>query len=306
MSRLLLASTLVVSTALGSVACSSSTQRGPEVASASDQTSYAAAWPDHVDGLTRQLNDQENEARAIVASWEKLPAETGNTKDIDTRALFDKAESAGKSRGYVAERRDMNGVRAFYGEEKDEIARRVAGTVEYAAKEKGCENKELGGSAVYGVKEAIDKRIEHRLRASNEGQALLEEERHKVDKAVADKLEKQLDDVASASYLVHVGIVDARAELKERYEEASRVRSTLDDAITSDNEKLADPKRAEASKKVIKARVAELGKQRAALDAVVDKARQNLAQAEARAKEIEKEYDDKWRALRGRLVAPKS
>lgn len=306
MPRILFATALVVSSAFGAVACSSSAQRGPEVASASDQTSYAEAWPDHVDGLVKQLNDQETEARAIVASWEKLPAETGNTKDIDTRALFEKAESAGKSRGYVSERRGMNGVRAFYNDEKDEISRRVAGTVEYAAKEKGCENKELGGSAAYGVKEAIDKRIEHRLRASNEGQTLLEEERYKVDKTVADKLEKQLDDVASASYLVHVGIVDARAELKDRYGEASRVRGTLDDAIKSDNEKLADPRRAEASKKVIKARVTELTKQRAALDGVIDKARQNLEQAEARAKEIEKEYDDKWRALRDRLVVPKS
>ena len=78
------------------------------------------------------------------------------------------------------------------------------------------------------------------------------------------------------------------------------------DGIKADNEKLADPKRAEASKKVIKARVADLTKQRGALDGVVDKARQNLDQAAARAKEIEKEYDEKWRALRDRLVTPKS
>jgi hypothetical protein len=287
--------------ALTSAACSSSTPKGPEVASAADQSSYAETYPSRIESLTKELDDQETEARAIIASWEKIPAETGNTKDLDVRTLFEKADAAGKSSGYASERRDMNRVKAFFADEKDEIGRRVAGTVDHAAQQKGCEAKELGGAAAYGVKEAIDKRIEHRLRGSNEAQVMLDEEGPRVDKAVEDKLEKQLDDVATASFLVHVGFADTRRELAERRGDASKVQSTLDDAIKAENERAADSKRPEASKKVVKARLADLQKQRAAMDGVVTKANQSLETAEKRGKALEKEYDEKFKALLERL-----
>lgn len=297
---------IVASLAVSTVACTSSTQKGPEVASAADQTSFAASYPDRLDDLTKDMDDQENEARTIIASWEKVPADTGNTKDLDVKSLFEKSDRAGRSDGYVSERRDLNRVKSFFAEEKDEINRRLAGTVDHAAQQKSCDGKEMAGAAIYGMKEAIDKRIEHRLRESNEAQIILEEEGPRVDKAVQDKLEKQLDDVATASFIVHVGMADTRRELTERRSDAGRVQSTLDDAIKAENEKANDPKRPDASKRVVKARLAELQKQRQAMDGVVQKANQSLQQAEQRGKTLEKEYDEKFKALLERLQKPKS
>lgn len=269
-----------------------SNNKAPQIAGAGEQVSYAARYPDQMDTLNKQLQSDEQDARTSMDSWDKMPAEVTGAQKLDVKGMVGKADHAGKSGGYVAERRKMNDVRAFYTEEKDEIGKKVAGSVEYAAQQKGCGDKELGGAAVYGVKEAIDKRIEHRLRDANEAQVELDDHRHETDKATADKLEKRLDEIATTSYLVHVDIVDTRNQLEERRGEAGKVKSTLDKAI----EKSRSSKRPDAAK-----RTAELEKQRAAIDALDEQAKQNLQGVDERIKKLQKDYDDKLAALKDKL-----
>lgn len=269
-----------------------SNNRAPQVAGSADQTSYAASYPDQIEALNKRLESDERDARTAMDSWERMPTEVSGAQKLDVKGMVGKADQAGKSGGYVGQRRKMNDVRAFYTEEKDEIGKKVAGTVEYAAQQKGCENKELGGAAVFGVKEAIDKRIEHRLHDANEAQVELDDHRHETDKATAEKLEKRLDEIATTSYLVHVDIVDARNELEERRGDASKVKSTLDKAI----EKGRSSKRPDAAK-----RTAELEKKRAAIDALDEQAKQSLQGVDERIQKLQKDYDDKLAALKDKL-----
>ena len=273
-------------------AASTSNAKDPQIAGAGEQVSYAERYPEQVDGLTKQLQSDEQEARASMDSWDKLPAEVSGAQKLDVKGMVGKADEAGKSGGYVSERRRMNDVRAFYTEEKDEIGKKVAGTVEYAAQQKGCENKELGGAAVFGVKDAIDKRIEHRLRGANEAQVELDEHRHETDKATADKLEKRLDEIATTSYLVHVDVVDTRNKLEASRGDAGKVKSTLDKAI----ERSRSSKRPDAAK-----RTAELEKKRAAIDALDEQAKTSLQGVDERIKTLQKDYDDKLAALKDKL-----
>lgn len=266
--------------------------KGPQVAGAGDQVSYAARYPDELDALNKQLQTSEQDARAAMDSWDKMPGEVSGAQKLDVRRMVDKADAAGKSAGYVGERRKMDDVRAFYTEEKDEIGKKVAGTVEYAAQQKGCENKDLGGAAVFGVKEAIDKRIEKRLRESNEAQVELEEHKSETDKATAERLEKRLDEIANTSYLVHVGVVDTRNKLEERRADAGKVKSTLDKAIERGKQG-----KGEGSAK----RVAELEKKRASIDALDEQAKSNLQGVDERIKTLQKDYDEKLKALKDKL-----
>lgn len=273
-------------------ASSSSNTKGPQIAGAGEQTSYAERYPDEVDVLTKQLQTDEQDARTAMDSWDKMPGEVSGAQKLDVKGMVGKADQAGQSAGYVGERRKMNDVKAFFVEEKDEINKKVAGSVEYAAQQKGCENKELGGAAVFGVREAVDKRIEHRLRDANEAQVELEEHRQDTDKATADKLEKRLDEVANTSYLVHVDIVDTRNALEERRGNAGKVKSTLDKAI----ERNRSSKGADAQK-----RTAELEKKRAAIDAIDAQAKTSLEGVDERIKKLQKDYDDKLAALKDKL-----
>lgn len=271
---------------------SSSNGKAPQIAGAGEQVSYAVRYPDQVDTLTKQLQSDEQDARRAMESWDKIPGEVAGAQKLDVKGMVAKADQAGKSGGYVGERRRMNDVRAFYAEEKDEIGKKVAGSVEYAAQQKGCENKELGGAAVYGVREAIDKRIEHRLRDANEAQVELDEHRHETDKATAERLEKRLDEIATTSYLVHVDIVDTRNQLEASRGETSKVKSTLDKAI----ERSRSSKRTDAAK-----RTAELEKKRASLDTLDEQAKASLEGVDERIKQLQKDYDEKLAALKDKL-----
>lgn len=278
--------------------CASSTSnaKSPQIAGAGEQTSYAERYPEEMDTLTKQLQSDEQDARTAMDSWDKMPGEVSGAQKLDVKGMVGKADQAGKSAGYVSERRKMNDVKAFFVEEKDEINKKVAGSVEYAAQQKGCENKELGGAAVFGVREAVDKRIEHRLRDSNEAQVELEEHRQETDKATADKLEKRLDEIANTSYLVHVGVVDTRNALEERRGDTSKVKSTLDKAI----ERNRAAKGPEAQK-----RAAELEKKRAAIDTLDAQAKTSLEGVDERIKKLQSEYKEKLEALKDKLPKAK-
>lgn len=291
-SRLVLPSAFVFAVLASGCAASSSNGKGPQIAGAGEQTSYAERYPDEVDALSKRLQSDEQDARTSMDSWDKLPTEVSGAQKLDVKGMVSKADQAGKSSGYVQQRRQMNDVRAFFVEEKDEINKKVAGSVEYAAQQKGCESKDLGGAAVFGVREAVDKRIERRLRDANEAQVELGEHRADTDKATADRLEKRLDELANTSYLVHVDIVDARNQLEERRGDAGKVKSTLDKAI----ERNRAAKGAEAAK-----RAGELEKKRAALDAVDAQAKTSLEGVDERIKTLQKDYDDKLAALKDKL-----
>lgn len=288
------------------LACGTKTSdQGPEVASASGQEVFAAQYSTRVDEQVKELARRESEARTSMDGWEKLPAELGDTKTVDVKALYEKADEAGKSSSYVNERRQIDGVRAFYTEEKDEIGRRVAGGVDHAAQQKGCETRDLGGVATYSMREAIDKRLEARLRRNNEAQLLLEDERATLDKATAERLEKQMDEVANTSFLVHVGIVETRNELRRYHQDAGHVKDTLDRSIESEKAKLADAQRSDSSKKTIQARIEHLEEERGKIDATTQNAQQSLQSADERIRVLQEDYKTKFKALLERLEVKK-
>lgn len=283
--------------------CSGGAAKSP-LPSAADQASYASKYPAELDRLSKDLQQNEQDARAIMASWDSAPGELAGAKDLDLKGLVAKADRAGKSEGYANERKSYDAVRAFHHDEQGEIGKKVFGYVDFASKGKcqGAEN--LGGAAVAGVKEGVDKSLERRIREANEATVFLDDEKG-LDKPTADKLAKRLDDVAYASYLVHVAIVDTKAALAQRYGEASQVRGTLDQAVKDQKARAEDASRPEPARKASAKRAEELGQARASIDGLAERAKVGLDQADARIQQLTKDYDAKLAELGQKLPAKK-
>jgi len=293
--------TIVVAVALAG--CGGGTAKAP-LPSAADQASYAMKYPSELDRLSKDLQQNEQDARAIMATWDGTASELGAAKDVDLKGLVTKADRAGKSEGYASERKSYDVVRTFHHDEQGEIGKKVYGYVDFAAKGK-CQGAEsLGGAAVAGVKEGVDKSLERRIRDANEATAFLEDEKG-LDKATQDKLAKRLDDVAYASYLVHVAIVDTKDKLAQRYGEASQVRSTLDQAAKEHKARSEDTSRPEAARKASAKRAEELGQARASLVGLAERAKVGLDQADARIQQLTKDYEAKLSELSQKLPSGK-
>lgn len=302
--RALVSSSLLASTFTTQVGCGPANP-AVHVESAADQSSYAASYPTDLDALSEQLQQEEQDARAIMTAWDAVPGELGQPKDTDLRTLFAKADQSGKSSGYATARKSTDAVRAFMRAEQGEITRKVVGYVDYAAKQKGHEGSDLGNAAMAGVKEAVDKRIEKRLRENDEATLLLEDEKGAIDKATQEKIQKRLDETATASYLVHVALPETRARLLDKRAEGDRVRQTLARAAEDAKKRADDTSRPAEARKTSAQRAEELGAAQKALDPALGRAKTGLDQAEARIAQLATDYESKLEALKQKLPTGK-
>src|SRR5260370_37485185 len=81
--------------------------------------------------------------------------------------IVERAEEDGHSYAYVARLRRVAGASAFFVTEIDEVNRKVAGSVAYTAKKKGCDEA-IAGSAPPARKDAVEKQLEQKLHDSIE------------------------------------------------------------------------------------------------------------------------------------------
>lgn len=289
---------------LPALACSSSNNKEPVVASSAGQSNYAVRYPSSLDGLRNDYSTKRQDAHTLVGNFARYPDELSGSAPEDVWPVLQGADEAGRSGSYAQERRSLEQVRTFFTEERDDISRRVAGSAQYAAQQKGCTNVEVGGAAGAALKDAIDKRIEKRLREHNEGHAALERIRTKLGKERADKLEKQADEIAEASYLVYVGLSDIKTRLNAQLAEADQIKKTLDASLASEGQFQATPGVTEGDKKASNDRVAALNKSKGDIDAVVAQGKELSKRIDADIKEAQKEYADAFAALKARWQSP--
>jgi hypothetical protein len=284
----------------GLMACSSSTKQEPVVASSAGQSNYALRYPNSVDALRNEYGTKRQEAHAFVGNFARYPDELSGARAEDVWPVLERADEAGRSGSYVQERRSLENVRAFFNEERDDIGRRVAGSAQYVAQQKGCANVEVGGAANAALKDAVDKRIEKRLREHNEGHAALERLRPTLGKERSEKLEKQADEVAEASYLVYVALPDAKTRLNAQLTEVEQVRKTLDAGLTSEGKFQATPGITEVDRKASNDRVTALNRSKGQLDSVAAQGQELSKRIDADLKDAQKEYADAFAALKAR------
>jgi hypothetical protein len=271
---------LAVALTLGAFPACSTPKPEPQFASSANHAHYARDYPAELNAVTKDFGERRAEARKIQGEFNGYPAKI---KDPPSWAhvleIVDRAGEDGRSYAYVERLRRVQAAAAFFDAEKDEINKKVAGSVAYTAKKKGCDEA-IAGAAAPALKDAVDE----------------------LGKDNAAALEKQADDISRASYLVHVEIVEDKLRILRMVAEADDIRKTADDAIGAERAYQASNKKlTDADKKASEARIADMNKSKASVDAAVQQAQGVMPSLEDEIKKIQKEYDDALDALDAKI-----
>lgn len=270
----------------------------PEIASAAPLAGYARRYPDEVDATLHAFGEGEVEAKELYGRFRSYPTEYDDEKmDFAVAAeLLQHAGEVGRARAYYERLDEVHGVRTFYDEEKEEIRRKVAGAAQHTAQQAGC-SAEVGGAAAVTLDKMIDEKLDERLQEANDARRLLE--RHETtlgDENVA-ALGKQIDEVARASYLVHIGIVERKVRLRRLVEEAPRVQQTADELIEQEHRFQSQPGRSDADKQAAGERIEAMKTAKARMQQAVRGAERSLEKLDQRIEQAQQGYREALDAL---------
>jgi hypothetical protein len=268
----------------------------PQIASSAPQPGYAEHYPQELQDIATGFSQRESEVKKVVGEMPEYPNQLKNAPPDHVVAVYERADQAGKSYAYVERLREVQGTRAFFDAEGDEVAKKVAGACQYAAKQKGCE-ADVGGAAAHALKEGVDKQLEKRLRDSSDAHLYIDRYKNVLGKENADALDKQADDISYASYLANIEMVERKVRLKRIVEEADQIQKTADEFIESEHKFQKEPGVTEADRKASNERIEAMNKAKASLASSKAQAQSLLEGVEDRIKATQKTYSDGFNAL---------
>ncbi|MBW2456271.1 MAG: hypothetical protein JRI68_17260 [Deltaproteobacteria bacterium] len=281
----------------GAAGCSE-TLPEPQIASSAAEPSYAQSYPARVDGEIQAFGDGQIRAKELAGQFKGYPAALEGDVDWNGVAdIFGQADQVGRSRAYVNGIEEAEAARTFFEEEKDEITRKVGGAAHYVAKQGGCQGDEVAGAAIHALKKTVKKRLEERIRDANDAHRLVDRHRDKLGKKNAATLEQQVDDVTHASYLVHIALVEHKVRINQLIEDAETIKTTADELIKDEQEYQAESGRTDEEMKASVARVEDMKKAKAGMDAASEKAKRTAQDMEQRIEAAQKQYQEALDAL---------
>lgn len=283
---------------LAPVGCGGS-KRGPVAASSAAEAGYAVRFPDELEAMVARFDDRQRETRRLSQGFAAYADQVKDVKKDLVIGVVDRADQAGRSQSYAEAQHEAARVQTFFREEKDELNKKVGGSIQFAAKQKGCPFDAYGATS-HALGEGIDKQLEERLRKHNEAQAFIE--RHRVSlKAQAATLEKQADEISLASYIAHVESVELRDEIARRADEGAAVQGTADSFMQQEQAFQAEPGRTADEKKASDQRIQAMARSKGRVEASVQRAKQSVSQMDQNIKESQRAYADGLAALRAKL-----
>jgi hypothetical protein len=284
---------------LAALAACSTPRPEPEIASAATLGAYAKTYPTELDAEAKRYGDRKAEAQKEMTAFSDYP---GKLKDPDWSIVLDvvrRADQDGRAYAYVERSRRVEAVAAFFDAEKDEINRKVAGTVSFVAKKKGCD-ADVGSGVGSALKDVVEKQLEKELDDVSEAHQIVERNRLELGKENAAELDRQADEVSRASYVVHVALVEDKVRLTRMVADGDQVKRTADDEIAAERafqtKKITDPE-----KKASEARIADMTRSKAAVDASVQRAQAMIPKLDEEIQQIKKTYDDDLAGLESKI-----
>jgi hypothetical protein len=293
-----LTSLFMVLSLAGSLPGCSKPKIEPQYASSTASPGYATRFPTELAALRSGYFDQEREVQQTAKEFTGYPDRLENPDWARVAEVYRHAEREGQSETYADRLEQTDVVRRFYEQEKDEIRKKVAGAVQFAAKKKNCEG-DVASPAGAAMDKAFEERLEESLHGSSDAHTVVDDHAAALGPKNVQTLREQADAIARASYLAHIGVVRTKLRLRQMLAEAEQVEQTLGRAIeelkaqekgTEDEKERARfaERRSEAEKArgrieaertgaksladEIEKRIEELGKQHAAaFDAVLQK-----------------------------------
>lgn len=271
-----------------------------------DQRSTGLQIPDRVQRVSQRLRDREEKAKQLVAAMPSAADKVSDPTSWDAvLEVVTAADAAGKDGAHAAQVRELTVTIDFFQDEHEELAKKIGGSVDYAAKQKSCE-VDAWGAVNAGLKKGFEERIEERLKASNDAFMVIERNEDALGKKNLPALEQLAFDVAQASFVVHVAMPEAKLELEAMVTACTPAREAIKRALEEEN---AVPKEAGKSTPEADKRRRERVKRAEAQLIKVDQseadAKKNLEDLEQRTKDLKTAYDDALSKLQDAIKAKK-
>lgn len=298
-----LASTLVAILLSGSIAGCAGSRLDPVLAPSSDSIGYATTYPETVDAVAARFSADRQRAHELSAA---LPGRAKDLKEGSESELLleivDEADRAGRTqrmrRAYAEER----SVAHFWDDERGPISARVNSAAQKQLSESGCTQADVQGAVGSALRDGMDRQLERRVREANEAQRTIDQQRARLAPGSVAATQRLADEIALASHLVYVGLLDDLRELDEHLREQSAVKRTLERALDEERAIQAEPKNA-ADQRASQERVVQIEKSRAALEPAVARAEAARADYEAQLEAARKEYEQALEAVRAHVRA---
>ncbi len=276
----------------------------PQVASSAGMQGYASRYPSKLAATRGQFNQQESQATQLTGSFATYPDQVDKPNWSDYSTMVDLADSSGRSQAYVDRARGNQEVSDFFDDKKDKIEKKVGGAANYAAKQKSCD-VELYGPTSHALETSVDKQLEERMRDRNEAESFIDDHQDSLGKTNIDKLKKQADDIAYASYLSNIASVQTKVDLERMVNEASDVKSTLERNIKEEQAASTDSKLSDAERKAAQDRLQADQDAQSRIDSELSQAQTAMKQIDDRIKKMKDSYDQALKALKQKVEEKK-
>jgi chromosome segregation ATPase len=285
-------------------------QSEPNVASSAHETSYALDYPSSLQAIVNDYVNSEGEVRRLTTGFSRYPDQLKDPPWPLVTTIVDQADAAGRSAAYVDAHRELEQSERFFNEERDDIARRVTGSLQYVIKkseknDKGQCDVDLAPSVGPSLKDAVDKEMEKRLRAHDEAHFTIERYREALGRSNASALEKQTDEISAASYLAFVHAATLRGRAEGLVDEATRVKDTLSKSEEEEKAFQGQAGRTAAEKRSSNERIAKLEAAKVRIDGTLPQLAALVNEIDRRNHAQRKEYDDAFDGLK-KAIASKS
>lgn len=269
----------------------------PKGESSADDVGYAMEYPDKVDDSVSDLSEGESDLDEGTAKFAEYPDKVKDPTDKDILGdVYRASDEAGRSEAYVKVARENEAIQDFMEEDGGAVGKKVAGGVQFTAKQQGC-SADLGGAAAGALKRTVDKQLEERLKKANGAHRIIDDNEEALGKGNTGTLHTQADEIAHASYVAYIELPTKRAQLKAMMAERDKVISTLDAQIKKDKKTLDSADAGDGAKKAAEARIAELQASKDKLEQSKQAHRDALENLDKRIAEAQKKYDAALDAL---------
>lgn len=281
---------LLAAAAASSLAC----HRQPVLTTPeSDETGYAAEYPERLRELRTRFVADEERARKSLEGLRALPRSVPASNADELEQVVQKADAAGRSQRYVDEALRQEEVDALMSENRSAIRRRIAGSVAFAAKEKECLKEDvdaLAGTAASATDRAVDRQLEERLRARNPAHQYLRARTEELGEQRVNSLERQADTLSRASFVANVRLALYRFELEDLLDREKAVRTTLERDEADARAALGSTNLSKTTRLALEEQVARDEAARLALPTEVAASKNAEQDMEARAEALQQDY----------------
>jgi hypothetical protein len=288
--------------ALSAAGCAGN-QLTPTIESSAAESSYAIAYPVSLEHQQKQLVEDKTKATELTGQLRERELKTNADPKL-LQEIVEASDDAGRSHTFVAAQREARAFRTFWEEERAPIASRVTAAAQKQIADAGCAQEvDVAGATNYALKEGFERQLEKRVREHNEAQHIIEHNRAAFPGPALNEIQKLADDVAYASYLVNVALIDDKDNVERLLSEKRSVAGTLDDSLDRERKYLGEQAKTKEEKKTSEERIAELEKSKAALDSAVRDAEGESKELEQTIRQAQGDYDAAFDALIERIKA---